>query len=85
MHRPFAWQQDQTLWILDWESGSWVLAELRFDATDCAYQECRRSRYRWQREAAGVLLGRVYGAGDAAAAEAASRLLGWLLEDACQA
>jgi hypothetical protein len=80
-HRPFAWQQGQTLWILDWEESAWVLAELRFDGGTCSYQECRRSRYRWQREAAGALLGRVLAAGDEAAGEAAKHLTSWLAPD----
>lgn len=60
---PFAWQLDRILWILDWEPGGWVLAELRFDHDTCCYAEVRRARYQWQREAAGALLGRVLGAG----------------------
>ncbi len=75
---PFAWQQGDTLWMLESIPGGWILAELRFDSAECVYQERRRSCYRWQREAAGALLGRVYSAGDEAASRAASRLLGWL-------
>lgn len=75
--RPFAWQHGSTLLILDWEPAGWVLAEFRFDDRHCRYEERRRAHYRWQREAAGALLGRVFAAGEDAADGAAERLGGW--------
>ncbi len=75
--RPFSWQHGRSLWILDWESSDWVLAELRFDPESCHYQEIRRARYDWPREAAGVLLGRAMALGEAEAEEIAARLASW--------
>ncbi len=75
---PFAWQHDLFLWILDWEPGGWVLAELRFDPESCCYAEARRARYQWQREAAGALLGRALGAGGSEVVVVAANLDAWL-------
>jgi hypothetical protein len=75
---PFAWQHVRLLWILDWEPGGWVLAELWFDRATCCYAEVRRARYRWQREAAGALLGRVLSAGASEVVVAAANLDAWL-------
>ncbi|MCC6315713.1 MAG: hypothetical protein IT337_17075 [Thermomicrobiales bacterium] len=79
--RPFHWQQGSTLWLLDWEPGGWVLAELRFDERHCRYLETRRAYYRWQREAAGALLGRALAAGPAAIEAIAAGLAVWLGPD----
>ena len=79
--RPFAWQHGPTLLILDRDRAGWVLAEFRFDDRACRYEEFRRARYRWQREAAGALLGRVLAAGEEVADGAALRLLGWNAPD----
>jgi len=76
--RPFSWQHGPTLLILDWEPAGWVLAEFRFDERACRYEESRRARYRWQREAAGALLGRVLAAGDEPARDAADCLGAWV-------
>lgn len=75
---PFAWQHGRILWILDWEPGGWVLAELWFDCGTCCYAEARRARYQWQREAAGALLGRVLGADANEVVVVAASLDAWL-------
>jgi len=75
--RPFSWQHGRSLWILDREAAGWVLAELRFDPGTCHYQEVRRARYAWPREAAGALLGRAYALGEAEAEAMAARLAAW--------
>jgi hypothetical protein len=74
---PFAWQDGRRLWILDGEPGSWILAEMIFDPTSCTYIELRRSGYRWQREAAGALIGRTLAGGQRRAEEAARELTAW--------
>jgi len=79
--RPFSWQHGRSLWILDREPVGWVLAELRFDPETCNYQEVRRARYAWPREAAGVLLGRAIALGEAEAEAIAARLATWQRAD----
>jgi hypothetical protein len=78
-HAPFAWQDGRRLWLLDGTPSDWVLAELLFEPETCRYIEVRRSRYRWPREAAGVLLGRTLACGQSQAEEAARGLLEWAL------
>lgn len=75
--RPFSWQHGRSLWILDRETGGWVLAELRFDPQACSYREMRRALYDWPREAVGVLLGRAMAVGETHAEEIADRLVAW--------
>lgn len=76
--RPFVWQSGRNLLLLEWELGTWVLAELEFDPRDCRYTELRRSFYRWEREAVGALLSRTVAYGDDAAVEAADLLDTWI-------
>lgn len=75
---PFAWQHESKLLLLEPRPRGWVLAELRFDPAGCHYVEVRRVRYRWTREAAGALLSRAIGAGDAVAVRTARDLQAWL-------
>ncbi len=75
---PFVWQHDRRLLLLDREPGSWVVAELRFDAARCRYVEVRRARFRWPREAVGALLAHAIAISDAAAERLADDLLNWV-------
>jgi hypothetical protein len=53
---PFVVQAGQRLFIVAEESSEWVVAELRFNPTDCIFTETRRVRYDWPREALGRVL-----------------------------
>jgi hypothetical protein len=75
---PFAWQDGRRLWILDGGSREWVLAELLFEPQSCRYLEVRRANYRWPREAAGALLGRIFAGGERRAEDAARGLSAWI-------
>jgi hypothetical protein len=77
VHAPFAWQHGRRLWILDGRETEWVLAELVFEPLTCRYLEVRRASYRWPREAAGALLGRMLAGGESSAEEAAHSLSQW--------
>lgn len=78
IQRPFVWQCDRRLLLLEWELGYWVLAELEFDPQLCRYIELRRAFYHWEREAVGALLSRTIAYGDEAAAESAALLDEWM-------
>ncbi len=77
-HAPFAWQHGDRLFLLEAGSRSWVLAELRFDPSECHYVEIRRSRYRWAREAGGALLGRALAAGESISESLAADMCRWI-------
>jgi hypothetical protein len=62
--QPFAWQNGDQLLLLDLDGASWLFAELHFRPDQCRYEEVRRTRYRWQREAIGALLSRALVNGD---------------------
>ena len=76
---PFAWQHGSRLFLLEPGPIAWVLAELRFDPVACHYVEVRRARYRWAREAMGVLLSRVLAEGSAIADRTDRELRAWLV------
>ena len=76
--RPFVWQSERRLLLLEREQGCWVLAELEFEPEICRYTELRRSVYQWEREALGALLSRAIRYGEDAAAEAAELLEVWM-------
>ena len=76
--RPFAWQHGARLYLLVGESRGWVLAELEFLPSDCHYVEIRRTRYRWPREAIGVLLSRSLAADEETCRRLASDVTAWL-------
>jgi len=78
IQRPFVWQCDRRLLLLEWELGYWVLAELEFDPRLCRYTELRRAFYQWEREAVGALLSRTLAYGDEAATESAALLDDWM-------
>ena len=56
---PFVVQSGRSIYLLAWEQGVWVLAELSFDDRRVAFREARRAAYAWPREAFGALLSRV--------------------------
>lgn len=56
---PFIVQSGPRIFLLAWEQGVWVLAELQFDEEHVTFIETRRSTYDWPREAFGTLLSRV--------------------------
>jgi hypothetical protein len=75
---PFVWQHDTRVLLLDDDDAGWVMAELRFDAEVCRYQEVRRATYRLTREAIGAVLSRALASGDHAAVDTAIQLHQWL-------
>lgn len=62
--QPFAWQNGDQLLLLDLDGHAWLFAELHFLRDECRYEEIRRSRYLWQREAIGALLSRALASGE---------------------
>jgi hypothetical protein len=77
--RPFAWQHGRQLLMLDRAlDGTWLVAELWFDAESCRYVERRRAAYDWPREALGAMLSRALVAGETAATDSADHLDEWL-------
>jgi hypothetical protein len=75
--RPFVWQHERRLLLLDKDGSYWILAELRFEPAVCRYTEIRRASYRWEREAVGALLSRALASGMEAAANSAAKLNEW--------
>jgi hypothetical protein len=76
--RPFAWQHGARLYLLVNQARGWVLAELEFLAAECRYVETRRTRYRWPREAIGVLLTRSLAADEETSRRLAKDVTDWL-------
>ncbi|MDQ4043861.1 MAG: hypothetical protein M3173_00215 [Chloroflexota bacterium] len=56
---PFVVQAGPSVLMIEQAHDGWVLAELRFDGTECLFRDIRLSRYSWPREAFGVLLSRL--------------------------